>query len=872
MPIARFQMPDGKIARFEVPEGTTPESAQSMMDGFDFSAVEQPEQPKQEQGIGRTALEQGLQGATFGFADELTDRIGAGIASLATGEKYGDLLKEARGMSKERMAQQVEQNPATSIAANIGGALLTGGAGATTKAGTATANMLRTGGLGARIGKGALAGAASGGLYGAGASDEGQRLEGAGQGALLGGVVGGAIPVAGAAVKKAFNAGLNKAAQSTATASGEIQKESLSKPLQKVYDRLRADYPDQTEFESVLASLGSSKDKALIQAGGKRVANLGMGSAQYPSGAAKAGEFFDEATGIAPEKLKSTLAKTVSPSTNYSSDVDQLIEVGRAKASPLYNQAFKSNQSVQSPVINKILQTPEGKTALGEAVKNMQNEMARVAKPDAEMAAMVKELSDIGMMDSAEGGVAKGLKLKTLDYVKRSMDDTVKKAIRAGDDGEVRRITQLKNTLISEIDKSDKSGLYAKARSASGDYLSTQKAMEDGLSFLKDDVENISRRMKNMGSAEKQAYRAGVVKTLRNEIDGKYDGQNVARLFQKPATRQKLQDLLSAKDYARLLDEAKVTDDIYKLRNQIVGGSPTAGKQVAAKEFQQAGQDIAVDLATGGYVRAGMKTVSSIAKKMFDGLSDQSAKEVAELLYTKDPKQKYQIIKQLINESKKSGAGLQSTQAAQKLRAFYSISDGISRAKGSLLPATAATGASSGVESQAPLRMTIRPSDKMIVPKPRSDVADPMLERIKMAESGGNPDAKNPNSTASGLYQFTDQTWKDTVAKYGKEDGVTVDMKNDPQAQEKMVRRLAADNAKILTRQLDKEPNVADMYVAHFMGANDAVKLIKARGSRQMAANLFPRAAKANRTIFFDNRGRPRSVEEVYQVLANKVA
>lgn len=31
MPIARFEMPDGRIARFEVPEGTTPEQAQSMI-------------------------------------------------------------------------------------------------------------------------------------------------------------------------------------------------------------------------------------------------------------------------------------------------------------------------------------------------------------------------------------------------------------------------------------------------------------------------------------------------------------------------------------------------------------------------------------------------------------------------------------------------------------------------------------------------------------------------------------------------------------------------------------------------------------------------------------------------------------------------
>src|SRR6056297_2166865 len=34
MPIARFQMPDGRIARFEVPEGTTPEQAQAQIEAM----------------------------------------------------------------------------------------------------------------------------------------------------------------------------------------------------------------------------------------------------------------------------------------------------------------------------------------------------------------------------------------------------------------------------------------------------------------------------------------------------------------------------------------------------------------------------------------------------------------------------------------------------------------------------------------------------------------------------------------------------------------------------------------------------------------------------------------------------------------------
>lgn len=201
MPTYMLTSPDGKKYRV-TGEGTGEEALAALQSQLGMSR----EQPKQHESIGRTALEQGLQGASFGFADEVTDRLGAGIASLATGEKYGDLLKEARGNTEQRFARQFEQNPITSIGANIGGALLTGGAGATTKAGTMLGNSLRTGNTAARIAKGALAGAASGGLYGAGAAADGRRLEGAGQGAALGGLVGGAIPAVGTGLRAAKRA------------------------------------------------------------------------------------------------------------------------------------------------------------------------------------------------------------------------------------------------------------------------------------------------------------------------------------------------------------------------------------------------------------------------------------------------------------------------------------------------------------------------------------------------------------------------------------------------------------------------------------------------------------------------------------------
>lgn len=174
-----------------------------------IAAQHQQMQPPPQTSAARTMLEQGLQGLTSGFGDEIANGLGAVGASIITGEPLKNLYKEATDESKRRLAAEMQQRPITSLASNIAGAVLTGGAGATTKAGTAVANSLRSGNLAARIGKSAVAGAASGGLYGAGTADEGQRLAGAGKGAFIGGVLGAAAPVAGAAANSAVEGGQN---------------------------------------------------------------------------------------------------------------------------------------------------------------------------------------------------------------------------------------------------------------------------------------------------------------------------------------------------------------------------------------------------------------------------------------------------------------------------------------------------------------------------------------------------------------------------------------------------------------------------------------------------------------------------------------
>lgn len=131
--------------------------------------------------LGRTVLDKSMQGATFGFSDEVMDRIGALVASKYTGQPYEDILKEARGASKTRLKSEQEEHPIVSTAAELGGALGAPGAGVLKllpKAAKATKM--------ARIGSGTALGAGQGALMGAGQAEEGKRLEGAKTGAEFG--------------------------------------------------------------------------------------------------------------------------------------------------------------------------------------------------------------------------------------------------------------------------------------------------------------------------------------------------------------------------------------------------------------------------------------------------------------------------------------------------------------------------------------------------------------------------------------------------------------------------------------------------------------------------------------------------------------
>jgi hypothetical protein len=90
------------------------------------------------------------------------------------------------------------------------------------------------------------------------------------------------------------------------------------------------------------------------------------------------------------------------------------------------------------------------------------------------------------------------------------------------------------------------------------------------------------------------------------------------------------------------------------------------------------------------------------------------------------------------------------------------------------------------------------------------------LHRTKMLESGGRLDARNPNSSATGPFQFIDST----ARQYGLTDRTDLAASADAAA------RLARDNAAQLRRALGREPTAAELYLAHQQGAGGAVAML----------------------------------------------
>ncbi|HEX7853617.1 MAG TPA: transglycosylase SLT domain-containing protein [Sphingobium sp.] len=165
-------------------------------------------------------------------------------------------------------------------------------------------------------------------------------------------------------------------------------------------------------------------------------------------------------------------------------------------------------------------------------------------------------------------------------------------------------------------------------------------------------------------------------------------------------------------------------------------------------------------------------------------------------------------------------------------------------------------------------------------------------------ESAMNPNAKAAGSSATGLYQFLDQSWLAVMNNHGAEHGMAwaadaikqgsngryyvadpnmrqqiLDLRKHPETASVMAAEFASDNRAYLESRTGRPAESVDLYLAHFLGAGGAAKFLNVAASNPDAsgAALFPAAARANHSIFYDRQGNARSLSDIRQSFAQKL-
>ena len=165
-------------------------------------------------------------------------------------------------------------------------------------------------------------------------------------------------------------------------------------------------------------------------------------------------------------------------------------------------------------------------------------------------------------------------------------------------------------------------------------------------------------------------------------------------------------------------------------------------------------------------------------------------------------------------------------------------------------------------------------------------------------ESSFNPTARARTSSATGLYQFIDQSWLGVVERHGADHGLgwaaaaiergangrfrvadpatrqaILNLRNDPAIAARMAAEHASDNRTYLEARTGRTAAPVDLDLAHFLGPGGAVRFLRAAAATPAAsaADLMPRAAAANRGVFYDRSGRARSLTQVRELFARRL-
>jgi len=534
----------------------------------------------------------------------------------------------------------------------------------------------------------------------------------------------------------------------------------------------------------------------------------------------------------------STDVDTFSGASRFVGAADDIIKAAETRreeiAKPLYGAAYSEMPEINNPALTELLDKDK---VLQKAINSVKQTANNADLPDNSTELLVKARAEIGNL--IESAKAQGLGRKARDLtdtygrLNDILHDGSKNPLKVADEAyqvASKGIEALNDTFLSNLQR-----------------ISPDKIQNVGQIFSLP-AQRIEQLKDTFVAAGKEAeWNAGVRSFLQNSIEGTTDGRNFTlKLTGNSIARDKLRAALgdSYDDIARRLD---LENRMFDGRNRYNAGSTTVGNLNEQQQFGKETTALAKGVVDG-------KVREVLAKLFSDDIPDELAQGIAEIYFNPragaDTLGRIQPLLDAYGKNKSVAdavsalGGLATSRGAAVGREELESLSGLSRQArpkansaepqrtgsktegSSSKPATPQEQAknpatdqdrSSGTQLKngGKIQPTYTDNDNLFNDLfERADMRnvkdveaeidrDSYLSALYEAESGRNPQAKNPKSTASGGFQFI----KRTAASLGLKDPFDLDESLTA------VRKLTDEHKRLF----GDDPAV--LYSAHYLGS-----------------------------------------------------
>jgi len=633
--------PDGKKYRVT---GDTPEGALEALQQHIGGQVRQ--EPEQSGGITGMvdAYGRGLvNSATLSFGDELgagARWLGGKVLPWRDEVTWEQALDEVRSSDKAA----ADANPGSSLAGNITGALGLG-AGLAKSGLSMSANAIGRGaGLGRVAATSAGEGAILGGISGFG-SGEGvyDRLGKAASGTVIGGTIGGAVPL--------VVAGGGKLAKTvTAPVMARLMPERYANDALGTALQRSGRTPDQIANIMQGAIDDGQRGYAVMDAMGHTGQRLASTVARNPHDERQAFvEFLRNRQAGAGERLSNAIAEGFDAFDTAAQRVGRMTADRTKEANRLYSAARRDAGAVDiSKAIAKIDET------LNPGLSGIFNPRDKIANDSIEGAlARVRSMITDGRSNLTD--------FDAVFRAKLDIDDMIERAVGQGAGNRAHYLSQVQQQIDDALAGASRS--YAKARDAFSrasreiDAVDIGKAATRPSSRAEDNIAAFGK----MTAREKAAFRSGYADPLISRVDSMSlsPTTNKARALQTPKLEQELQAFAFPGRSDQLGRRIGREQRMFDTANAALGNSKTADNLADAADMAQFDPGILAAFASGGFSGALMSGIGRVAAEL-KGTPPSVAKRIAQAIMEADPATARQILTQ----------GAQKAQSNDRLRAL----------------------------------------------------------------------------------------------------------------------------------------------------------------------------------------------------------